>query len=146
MNKILKTLNKWLSNSYGTDELYRFLLAICLIMIIINIFVDNIIFKVIELIIFTFAMYRVFSKNYSRRRKENQMYIKIKNKLKKKYDLQKQKIRDRRTHMYKKCPQCKQMIRLPLQKGKHMVKCPTCGNRFEVRCHRNEKIKVEIVK
>ena len=48
--------------------------------------------------------------------------------------------------MYKKCPKCKQKIRLPLKKGEHTVKCPKCGNRFDVKCKKDEKIKVEIVK
>lgn len=30
--------------------------------------------------------------------------------------------------MYKKCPNCRQKIRLPLKKGKHTVKCPKCSN------------------
>ena len=48
--------------------------------------------------------------------------------------------------MYKKCPNCKQKIRLPLKKGKHTVKCPNCSYKFEVKCRKDEKIKVEIVK
>ena len=48
--------------------------------------------------------------------------------------------------MYKKCPKCKQKLRLPLKKGIHTVKCPNCKEKFEVKCNRNEKVKVEIVK
>ena len=44
------------------------------------------------------------------------------------------------------CPKCKQKIRLPLKKGTHTVKCPNCNNRFEVKCKKDEKIKVEVVK
>ncbi len=146
MNKISKKLRKYFSNGYGADELYRFLLVICLIILIINLFVNSIILEVIELIIFTFAMYRAFSQKHERRRKENELYMKIKDKLKKGIAFQKQKRRDHHTHMYKKCPKCKQKLRLPLRKGTHMVKCPTCGNKFEVKCRRDEKIKVEIVK
>ena len=49
-------------------------------------------------------------------------------------------------NQYKVCPKCKQKIRLPLKKGKHTVKCPNCGNKFDVTCHKDEKIKVKIVK
>ena len=35
---------------------------------------------------------------------------------------------------------------VPLKKGKHTVKCPNCGNKFDVACHKDEKIKVEIIK
>ena len=86
------------------------------------------------------------SKNIYQRRKENDMYLKIKNKILSTYNYNKKKYKDRNTYMYKKCPNCRQKIRLPLKKGKHTVKCPKCSNKFEVKCHKNEKIKVEIVK
>mgnify|MGYP000003638190 len=91
-------------------------------------------------------IYRVLSKNIYQRRKENDMYLKIKNKILSTYNYNKKKYKDRNTYMYKKCPNCRQKIRLPLKKGKHTVKCPKCSNKFEVKCHKNEKIKVEIVK
>ena len=69
-----------------------------------------------------------------------------KDKIIKLFDYNKKKYKDRNTHMYKKCPKCKQKIRLPLKKGEHTVKCPNCGNRFDVACHKDEKIKVEIIK
>jgi predicted RNA-binding Zn-ribbon protein involved in translation (DUF1610 family) len=72
--------------------------------------------------------------------------LEIKDKIIKLFDYNKKKYKDRNTHMYKKCPKCKQKIRLPLKKGKHTVKCPNCGNRFDVACHKDEKIKVEIIK
>lgn len=31
-------------------------------------------------------------------------------------------------------------------RGVHTAKCPNCGNSFKVKCKRDEKIKVEIVK
>ena len=34
--------------------------------------------------------------------------------------------------MYKKCPSCRQKIRLPLKKGKHKVKCPKCQKTIEL--------------
>ena len=74
------------------------------------------------------------------------MLLYIKDKIIKLFDYKKKKYKDRNTHMYKKCPKCKQKIRLPLKKGKHTVKCPNCGNKFDVTCHKDEKIKVEIIK
>ncbi len=70
----------------------------------------------------------------------------IKNKIIKYYQYQKKRYQDHNTHIYRKCPKCKQKIRLPLKKGKHTVKCPNCQHHFIVKCPRNEKIKIEIVK
>ena len=146
MNQFIIKLQKYMQGRYGPDELYKFMLIICLIIIIVNMFVDSVILRILELIIFILALYRFLSKKKSKRSKENRIYLNTKDKIKSFFTYQKKKYQDRNTHMYKKCPKCKQKIRLPLKKGKHTVKCPSCKERFEVKCKRNEKIKVEIIK
>ena len=142
MNKLYEVLK----GRYGIDELYRFSIIIVFILIIINLFIKSYIIELLEFIILVISFLKIFSKNKDRRRKENNIYLSYKNKTIKYLDYQKRKYNDRKTHMYKKCPSCKQKIRLPLKKGKHKVKCPKCKNTFEVKCRRNEKVVVEIVK
>ena len=48
------------------------------------------------------------SKNIKLRKKENDKYLEIKDKIIKLFDYNKKKYKDRNTHMYKKCPKCKQ--------------------------------------
>ena len=146
MNKYINKLQRFMQGRYGPDELYRFILIICLIIIIINAFVNSIILQILELTIFAIAVYRFLSKKKYQRSKENRKYLEIVGKIKAFFTYQRKKYQDRNTHMYKKCPKCKQKIRLPLKKGKHTVKCPNCKEKFEVKCRKNEKIKVEIVK
>ena len=146
MNKFIDKLQRFMQGIYGPDELYRFMLIICLIIIIVNMFVDSIVLRILELIIFGLALYRFLSKKKSKRSRENRTFLNTRDKIKDFFTYQKKKYNDRNTHMYKKCPKCKQKIRLPLKKGKHTVKCPSCKERFEVKCRKNEKIKVEIVK
>lgn len=143
MNNKLRT---FMIGRYGIDDLYKVLLIIYTILILINIFIRSKIIAVIEVLFIIIMLYRVLSKNIYQRRKENDMYLKVKNKILSTYNYNKKKYKDRNTYMYKKCPNCRQKIRLPLKKGKHTVKCPKCSNKFEVKCHKNEKIKVEIVK
>lgn len=137
---------KFMKDRYGIDELYKFLLLICFVLLVINTFVSNNIIRLFEVLLIVIIFYRYMSKNIKLRKKENDKYLEIKNKIIKLFDYNKKKYKDRNTHMYKKCPKCKQKIRLPLKKGKHTVKCPNCGNRFDVACHKDEKIKVEIIK
>ena len=145
-NKHIDKLYKFLNGRYGIDELYKLLLIICFILVIINIFIDNIVIRLLELLIFIIAIYRVLSKNKYKRIKENQKYLEVEKKIINYFNYLKRKYRDRNTHMYKKCSKCGQKIRLPLKKGKHTVKCPNCNEKFEVKCKKNEKIKVEIIK
>ena len=137
---------KFMKDRYGIDELYKFLLLICFVLIVINTFISNNIIRLFEVLLVVIIFYRYMSKNIKLRKKENDKYLEIKDKIIKLFDYNKKKYKDRNTHMYKKCPKCKQKIRLPLKKGKHTVKCPNCGNRFDVACHKDEKIKVEIIK
>lgn len=137
---------KFMKDRYGVDELYKFLLLICFVLIVINTFISNNIIRLFEVLLIVIIFYRYMSKNIKLRKKENDKYLEIKDKIIKLFDYNKKKYKDRNTHMYKKCPKCKQKIRLPLKKGKHTVKCPNCGNRFDVACHKDEKVKVEIIK
>ncbi len=137
---------KFMKDRYGIDELYKFLLLICFVLLVINTFISNNIIRLFEVLLIVIIFYRYMSKNIKLRKKENDKYLEIKDKIIKLFDYNKKKYKDRNTHMYKKCPKCKQKIRLPLKKGKHTVKCPNCGNKFDVACHKDEKIKVEIIK
>ena len=143
MNNKLRT---FMIGRYGIDELYKVLSIVYFILILVNIFIRSKIITILEILLIIIIFYRFLSKNINQRRKENDLYLKIKNKVVSIFNYNKKKYKDRNTHMYKKCPNCGQKIRLPLKKGKHTVKCPKCNYKFEVKCHKNEKVKVEIVK
>lgn len=146
MSKWQNRLYNFLYGRYGADELYQFCLILYLILFVLNIFINSSIIFAIELFIITITFYRMFSRNIRKRKKENKIYLGIINKFKKKFELIGKKWRDRNTHMYKKCKYCKTVLRLPLKKGTHTVKCPNCKKRFEVKCLKDEKIEVEVIK
>lgn len=43
------------------------------------------------------------------------------------------RIRDRKTHVYRTCPVCKNFLRLPRVSGEHGVNCPACHGHFTVK-------------
>ncbi len=43
------------------------------------------------------------------------------------------RIRERKTHVFVACPQCRNLLRLPRDKGRLQVSCPVCGSTFEKR-------------
>ena len=133
MGRIKEKIARYMVGRYGIDRLYYFLLAICFIIIIINTFINSLILSFIESCLFIYAFYRVISRNVYKRQQENEKFTKLIDKPKKFFNLQKCKLRDRNTHVYKKCPNCKNNLRLPKQKGKHTVACPCCQTRFDVK-------------
>lgn len=124
---------RYMAGRYGIDRLYYFLLAVCFVIIVVNLFVHSIILSLLESGLIAYTFYRAMSRNIYKRQQENEKFIKLADKPKKFINLQKCKKRDRATHVYKKCPSCRNNLRLPREKGKHTVVCPCCKNRFDVK-------------
>lgn len=126
-------IQQFMMGRYGIDRLYYMLLAICFILIVINLFANSLVISLIESLIFAYALFRVMSRNIYKRQQENEKLNQIIDAIKKFTNLQKCKYRDRKTHVYRKCPSCRNNLRLPKEKGKHTVSCPCCKHRFDVR-------------
>ena len=135
--------NRLISFMYGRngfDRYGKFLFIVYFVLVVIqmivSIFVPRTISMIISGLIIALAIYiffRIFSKNLVKRQAENYKYIQFSARIKTFFSLQKSKIRDRRTHVYKKCPRCKAVLRLKKIKGKHRAVCPRCGNSFDVK-------------
>ena len=134
MSKFKHKLAGFFYGRYGNDTLNKVLTAIYLIWLItftiVDIFVNSIIFSIvgwcITLYFFIWVMFRTMSRNIYARRRENEKFCGF-------FKLKRNKFRDRKTHVYRKCKSCKAVLRLPKAKGKHFVVCPKCKNRFEVK-------------
>ena len=119
---------------YGTDTLGNVMLVSYIVITIlytfIGFFVDSVWFDVAVWLVSTAlaitVFYRMFSRNVAKRRKENERFCGF-------FRLRKNKFKDRKTHVYRRCPECKAVIRLPKAKGKHTVVCPRCKKRFSVK-------------
>lgn len=117
----------------GFDKLCMALLWTGIILSFINIFIGSLVVVLLQYAIFIYCLFRVMSRNIYKRRKENQWFISSLSKIRSFFNLQKNKFRDRKTHIYRVCPCCKANLRLPKKKGSHTVKCPKCGERFDVK-------------
>ncbi|MBQ8303274.1 MAG: hypothetical protein IJX97_07035 [Clostridia bacterium] len=124
---------RYMMGRYGIDRLYYFLMAVCFILIVINIFLHSFWISILESALIIYTFYRVMSRNIYKRQQENEKFIKLADKPKKFINLQKCKFRDKETHVYRKCPSCKNNLRLPKEKGEHTVVCPCCKHRFNVK-------------
>ena len=119
----------------GVDALYNFLLIVCLFLIIFALFLQGIpklIVNVAYIALISWALFRYLSKNLYKRRKENADFLRFVKKITGFIRLQRDRIRDRKTHVYRRCKNCKNVLRLPKKAGKHKVCCPCCSHRFEV--------------
>ena len=116
----------------GADQLYQVMMWTSLLLLIINMFFGSVVLYAIEFALLCFATYRAMSRNLYQRQKENQAFLRFFDRIEKWFKRLKNKWRDRKTHVYKKCPKCRNYLRLPKIKGDHTVCCPCCNHRFKV--------------
>ena len=83
-------------------------------------------YMVTSIALLVLVFFRMFSRNIAKRRRENEKFCGF-------FKLWRNRVRDRKTHVYRKCPKCRAVLRLPRAKGKHNVVCPRCRERFRVR-------------
>jgi len=76
------------------------------------------------------AVWRMFSKNIDKRRKENLVLLKLVNNTKSWYYRINARRQQRKQYKIFKCSQCGQKLRVPRGKGKVSIKCSKCGNKM----------------
>ncbi|MCI8590076.1 MAG: hypothetical protein HFE77_05125 [Clostridiales bacterium] len=133
MDKFKNWLSRILYGRNGADALYRFLLVLCLIVTVLYLFVRHPIVWILQAALLILAFFRLFSKNIAARGRENQKYLRVRTKAVQFFRRQRNRIKYRKTKAYRKCPKCKCILCLPRKKGTHTVKCPECGERFNVK-------------
>lgn len=79
------------------------------------------------------SMFRVFSKDVSKRRMENYKFAMLLSPLYSRFKNTQKRLKDSKTHKHYKCPNCNQQLRVPKGKGKIVVTCSKCGTKFEKR-------------
>lgn len=117
----------------GVDSLNKFIFFLYIVTFIVYLFVQHYSVLIIEGVLLLIYIYRTFSKKLYVRQKENQIYLNIINAIKRPFLRLFHRIRDRKTHVYKKCPNCKRILKLRKIKGSHKVKCPVCSHHFEIK-------------
>ena len=133
MGKFRNGIARFMYGRYGVDTLYHAIFVTALALMIINAFVGSFVISMIELLLVFWALFRFFSRNIYKRQRENRAFCGFFRKIKNWFVFRKNKFKNRKTHVFRKCPNCKNQLRLPKQKGKHTVNCPCCKNRFDVK-------------
>lgn len=118
---------------YAGDQLGNFLMWIYIALFVVYLFTRLAVLYLAALALMIYAFFRMFSRNINARHKENMRYLAVKRKIKGFFKLIFDRVRDCRKRVYKKCPHCKAIVRLPRKGGKHSAVCPVCKKRFSLR-------------
>lgn len=129
--RFMYKLMQMMSGRYGVDRLFYVILGLATTLAVVNIFVRSIIVQIIVYSLMFYGIYRMFSRNINARAKENRIATCWIDSIKSWRDTRRRRAADT-THIYKKCPKCKAILRLPKRVGKHTTVCPKCNNKFKV--------------
>ena len=129
MNFLFKLAYKYrqfMMGRYGSDELNLVLVVFSAILLFLSRIKYLWFLYFISLLLFAFAIIRMYSRNIAQRHKEKMLYLKIKNKIMDFYRIKRDSWKYRKTHKYFRCKTCKASIRVPRGVGKIQVTCPKC--------------------
>ena len=131
--KIGNSLARFMYGRNGVDQLGFVTLWAAIILDVVNLFVRNqvaySILSAVAMVLTIWMVFRMFSKNLSKRRAENAAYM---NKVV--YPLRQALSRSRdKEHKYFTCPNCRTVCRVPRGKGRIVITCPKCGAEFTAK-------------
>lgn len=128
-----RRLEQFMQGRYGTDELSKFLLAVCLVLLLLNMFTRMQLLYLLALVLLGYCYFRMFSRNISGRSAENQKYLSWTAGIRRNCMRMKNRVLQSKDYHIYKCPSCGQKIRIPRGKGKICITCPKCRHEFEKR-------------
>lgn len=125
---------KFMYGRYGLDELSKFLSTISMLVLIASLFLTQTVKTVVfaaAVALLVYAYFRIFSKNYEKRRAENKTFLERRQRITERFRLRRDMWKQRKEFKFFKCPSCKAVLRVPRGKGKIRVVCKKCGTAFE---------------
>ena len=125
-------LMQFMSGRYGTDQLFYAIISVAVVFSFVNLFFHSFILQLLVYTLLGYALFRVLSRNHDARRRENYIFRDKVNFIKRKKEIYDQRRADK-CHVYKKCPSCKAILRLPHRIGTHKTVCPRCNREFTVK-------------
>lgn len=128
---------RFMAGRYGADQLSRFLNIMVLVLIVLstvfaacNLYTLYVITWAAAIVLMFVVIWRMFSKNISKRYQANVKYLTLKNKVTGFFRRKVSRIKQSKTHRFFKCPKCGQVVRTPRGKGTIRITCPKCREAF----------------
>ena len=128
--KMGNALSRFMYGRNGVDQLGWASLVLVLLLDTVELIVRSksetarMILSTVSFLVMVWILFRMFSRNLPKRRKENAWFLtKIVNPVKNR----KARSQDK-DHKYFTCPQCSTVCRVPRGKGKIIITCPKCGS------------------
>lgn len=125
---------RFMYGRYGNDQLSRFLLIAAIVCFVLSVFLGgaaHTVFWLLAVAVLVWCYVRMFSKNFEKRRAENNWYLKREAAVKRWFRSLKDRWTQRKEYRFFRCPSCKALLRVPKGKGRIQLRCRQCGHQFE---------------
>lgn len=132
--RLQNSMAKFMYGRNGTDQLNIALLVVYLVLCLVQMFLPRsvavtAVFNVLTLLLAAVVLFRLFSRNLTRRRAENAKFLSWWYPVKNRVAGVRARRRDK-DHKYFTCKGCKTICRVPAGKGKIEITCPKCGRKI----------------
>ncbi|ADK81231.1 TFIIB-type zinc ribbon-containing protein [Sediminispirochaeta smaragdinae] len=128
-------ITQFMSGRYGMDQLNKSLIGIAFILIILETFITSQVLNVTGVMVMFYTIYRTYSRDLSKRARENEKFMKLVKPVRRSFSLLKLRIREGRTHRFRTCPNCKVVIRTSKKRGTRILVCPRCKTKFKTHIY-----------
>ena len=127
---IRNAIQRFMYGRYGNDQLNLFLMGLYLLLYLVYLFTRFDLFYVAGFALLAWSLFRMLSHNTERRRSENARFLRSAGPFLNWLRLRRTIRRDKE-HIYFKCPNCGQHLRVPRGRGNITVTCRSCGASFQ---------------
>lgn len=118
---------------YGIDQLGVGLIGFSLVLMLLRGVTHGFfsgLLSLLALVSLALCYLRLFSRNFDRRRRENELFMTWWRPISQWLSGRKAAFQEFQTYKHFKCPHCGQKIRIPRGRGKVSVSCPGCRKQF----------------
>ena len=134
LTKIRMWLTRFMYGRRGPDEFSRFLIIAAIVLNVISWFMPKVLQSILyflSLAAIVYCLFRILSKDVYKRHQENIWYIKQRGSVLRWFRSLRDRWQQRKEYRFFRCPSCHALLRVPKGKGKLLLTCRKCGNRFE---------------
>lgn len=125
--KVRRNIQQWMIGRYGVDEFSTFLIRAALVIMLIACVPKLSFLSSLSWTLLIIAIYRSCSKKITARSRERDWYLKKTEKIRARFQIYRRIWKERKTHRYFKCSNCRTFVRVPKGKGRIEITCTKCN-------------------
>lgn len=128
--KLKMWIARFMEGRHGPDQFGIFTLIAGLVLSVLSGFFGLPLLSLFGTGLYIYTLFRLFSRNRSKRIAENQKYLSLSSEAKTKARQYVLRQKNRKDYKYFRCPQCKVLLRMKRGTGEKEITCAKCQHQF----------------